>query len=99
MAEREFYRGGGSLIPNLNEVRIDRVSGLVTPRRGVSIRSRKEGLERFGGAYRVTQLPADLQIIQSGRDPDHYEIIPKEPMMFERYESLLQKVVLVPIED
>jgi hypothetical protein len=36
---------------------------------------RREQLE-----YRVTNLPEELTIIQRGRDPTHFEIVPAYPM-------------------
>jgi hypothetical protein len=35
---------------------------------------------------------------QRGRDPGHYELMPAEPMSFERYVELLQQVVLRPVQ-
>jgi hypothetical protein len=77
-------------------VRIDPATGLLRAGRGVSVFSRPDGLERFGGAYRVTQLPPELTIIQVGRDPTHFEIAPVRPMTLDEYEQALAKIVLVP---
>jgi hypothetical protein len=54
-------------------------------------------LERFGGAYRVTNLPEELTIIQRGREPTHFEIVPAYPMALAEYEMALSKIVLVPV--
>ena len=59
------------------------------------MRSNPAGLEKFGGAHRVTNLPADLQIVQIGKDPEHFEIIPVKPMTFDEYQDLLNQIVLV----
>ena len=96
MAPTEYYRGGTSLVARPKEVRFHRRTGLVLARRGISVSSRPDGLERFGGAYRVTNLPAELQIIQVGVNPHHYEIIPVQPMPFDEYQRLLNQIVLVP---
>jgi hypothetical protein len=84
-----YYRGGNSLIPRLFEVRIDRTTGLVQPRRGVSISTRTDGLDRFGGAYAITSIPAELKVIQIGADPFHCEIIPAYAMTFDDYVRFL----------
>jgi hypothetical protein len=97
MADGEYYRGGNSLTPNVKEVRTDRKTGLVLPRRGVSVRRTPDGLERFGGPYRVTNVPPDLEVRQIGADPDHYEIVPVRPMTFAEYEELLGRIVLDPV--
>ena len=54
-------------------------------------------LERFGGAWRVTDLLEELTIIQRGRDPTHFEIVPAYPMALAEYEMALSKIVLVPV--
>src|SRR5437667_3789381 len=97
MADVESYRGGSSLTPKDKDVRTDRKTGLVLPRRGVSVRRMPDGLERFGGPYRVTNVPAELEVRQIGADLDHYEIIPVRPMTFGEYEELLGRIVLVPV--
>ncbi len=51
-------------------------------------------MSKFGGAFRVKYIPDLLKIIQRGKDPNHYEIVPKIPMTLEQYKDLLAKVVL-----
>jgi hypothetical protein len=92
----EYYRGGTNLQARRREVRFDPTTGLVLPERGISVQSRPDGLERFGGAYRVTNLPPELRIVQRGLRPDHYEIIPAFPMSFDDYQSLLNRISLAP---
>jgi len=91
MAEGNFYRGGTNLRPKPFEVK------MVQPTLGISVFSRPDHLERFGGAYRVTNLPEELTIIQRGRDPTHFEIAPAYPMALAEYEMALSKIVLVPV--
>jgi hypothetical protein len=93
----EFYRGGSSLKPKRREVRIDPNTGLVQPLRGVSVFNRPDNLDRFGGPHRVTNLPTELQIVQRGHDPTHFEIVPVQPMTFKEYEDALGRIVLVPV--
>jgi hypothetical protein len=97
MAPEEFYRGGNSLEPKPGEVRIDRSTGLLSTGYGVSVSRRAEKVEKYGGAFRVTNLPPELHIIQRGRDPDHYEIAPARPMTVTEYEEALRKITLVAV--
>jgi len=96
MSPSEYYRGGTNLKPRRDEVRFDPATGLVLPRRGVSVYSRPDNLDRFGGPYKIMQLPPGLRILQFGRDPTHFEIIPDQPMTFEEYERHLQAITLAP---
>jgi hypothetical protein len=89
-----FYRGGNNLTPRHFELRFDRATGLVKPERGVSVSTRPDGLDRFGGAYLLGELPDELRAIQVGRDPHHFEIVPVAPMALDRYTELLGQVPL-----
>ena len=94
-----LFRGGADLTPRLGvDVLIDRNTGLLRTDRGISLFADPATVERFGGAYRVESIPAGLKMQQRGRDPSHYELIPAEPMSFERYVELLQQVVLRPVQ-
>jgi hypothetical protein len=97
MTTPNYYRGGTNLKPKPRDVQIDAVSGLVQPTRGVSVFNRPDNLERFGGPHLVTNLPPELQVIQRGRDPTHFEIVPAHPMPLPEYEEALGKIVLVPV--
>ena len=55
-------------------------------------------MEQFGGAYKVESIPRELDIIQRGKDLDHFEIVPREAMTLERFKELLQQVKLTPIQ-
>ncbi|MBI2808494.1 MAG: hypothetical protein HYX68_26200 [Planctomycetes bacterium] len=61
----------------------------------MSVYDRPENLDRFGGAFLLTNVPESVQIIQQGRDPTHYEIVPASPMTMDDYEEALSKIVLV----
>ena len=76
---------------------IDRITGLVLPKRGISVVSRPDNLDRFGGPYRVTQLPVELKIIKRGLDTYHFEIVPVWPMTLQEYEQSLAKIVLIRV--
>jgi hypothetical protein len=97
MAALEFFRGGNLLQPKPGEVKFDKDTGLALPTHGVSVWNRPEGLEKFGGAYRVTQLPSELRIIQRAKNPNHFEIVPVKPMTLVEYEEALNKIVLVRV--
>jgi hypothetical protein len=64
---------------------------------GVSVNSRPDGLDRFGGAYRLGNVPQELRIIRRGLDPFHYEIVPVRPMTLAEYEEALNRIVLTPV--
>jgi hypothetical protein len=92
-----FYRGGPSLEPDRGHVKLDKKTGLILPKRGVSVCTVPEDLEKFGGAYRLGSIPEELDVIQQGPRPEHYEIIPARPMTFERYKELLGRIPLTPV--
>jgi hypothetical protein len=93
----DFYRGGNSLTPRPQDVRIDPATGLLLTTHGVSVFDRPDGLDRFGGAYRVTAIPDTLRIIQRGRNLHHFEIVPAQPMAQVDYEDALSQIVLVQV--
>jgi len=94
-----LFRGGADLTPRLGiDVLIDRHTGLLRTNRGISLFDDPATVERFGGAYRVESIPEGLKMQQRGRDPGHYELMPAEPMSFERYVALLKQVVLRPVQ-
>ena len=95
MPDQEFFRGGTNLKPSHSEVKLDTATGLLRTTHGVSVWDRPDGLERFGGAFKVTNLPSELRVIQRGRNPHHYEIVPTYPMPFAEYEDALATIVLV----
>lgn len=86
-SQKPLYRDG-ELKARLVDVKIDPITGLVQPTRGVSLNENTVAVERFGGAREVVSVPDELQIIQRGK-PGHYEIVPRQPMMLERYQQLL----------
>jgi hypothetical protein len=97
MSPTDYYRGGTNLKPRLRDVQIDPTTGLVQPTRGISVFNQPDNLGRFGGAYRVTNLLPNLHIIQRGRDPTHFEIVPLSPMSLLEYQEALSKIVLIPV--
>lgn len=93
-----LFRGGPDLTPRLGiDVLIERNTGLLRTDRGISLFDDPATVGRFGAAYTVESFPEGLKIQQRGRDPGHYELMPAEPMTFERYVELLKQVVLHPV--
>jgi hypothetical protein len=92
-----YYRGGNSLTPTPGDVRIDPTTGLLRTTHGVSVYDRPDNLDRFGGAFRVSGVPDRLMIVQRGRDPHHFEIVPAHAMTFAEYEDALKQIVLTRV--
>ncbi|MEA5516990.1 DUF4157 domain-containing protein [Nodularia sp. UHCC 0506] len=96
-----YYRGGNSLAPKMNEVKIDSRTKKLKNTHGVSLFDLKKGLGKFGGTYEVKSIPDTLKIIQRGKNPNHFEIVPAEngKLDFEEFKNELGKVVLEKVED
>ena len=93
------FRGGADLTPRLGiDVLLEHNTGLLRTDRGISLFDDPAKAERFGTVYVVESLPEGLKMQQRGRDPGHYELMPAEPMTFERYVELLTHVVLCPLQ-
>jgi hypothetical protein len=97
MPAKQYYRGGPSLKPRVIDLVFDPKTGLLRTDRGVSVFDKPDNLDRFGGAYLVTQLPPTLHIVQVGRNLHHHEIAPVNPMGQAEYEQALSLIVLVRV--
>jgi len=97
LAGVDYFRGGTDLTPKPGELVFQAGTGWVLPVHGISLESRPDQLRRFGGAYRVTNLPPELKIRQIGHRRTHFEIIPAQPMPYDEYLTALSKIVLVPV--
>src|SRR5713101_3821984 len=88
---KPLYRGGPELIPRDIDVAIDRSTGMLRITKGVSLNADPSKLEGFGGAFQVDMesVPSQLKIVQRGRDLDHFEIVPAQPMTRDNYAALL----------
>ena len=93
---KRLFRGGPSLVPRPSDIKVDPATGLVRPGRGVSVQSVPDGLDRFGGAFELSGLPPTLTVIQTGRNPNHYEICPINPMTVAEYADALAGIGLTP---
>ena len=69
-------------------------TGNVKTTHGVSLDVNPGTVSKFGGAYKIESLPEDLQIIQRGVRPEHFEIVPKYEMPLEIFQGLLNQVVV-----
>jgi hypothetical protein len=87
------FRGGADFTVKPNEVKIDKVTGLVKPTHGVSLDVNPATLEKWG-PQQIQSIPSELKIIQRGKRLEHFEIVPKEPMTLERFQELLNKIKL-----
>lgn len=93
------FRGGADLTPRLGiDVLLERNTGLLRTDRGISRFDDPVKAERFGAVYVVESFPEGLKMQPRGRDSSHYELMPAEPMTFERYVELLTRVVLRPLQ-
>jgi hypothetical protein len=87
------YRGGDALEVRTIDVRIDKATGLVKPGRGVSIGTDPVKLaQQFGSARQIVSIPDELQIVRT--KGTHYEIAPRSSMTMQRYQELLNQVVM-----
>ena len=93
------FRGGPDLTPRLGiDVLLERNTGLLRTDRGISLFDDPAKAARFGEVYVVESFSEGLKMQQRGRDPSHYELMPSEPMPFERYVELLTRVILRPLQ-
>jgi RHS repeat-associated protein len=90
---RTIYRGGKTFTVGPNDVKVDE-NGIVKAGRGISMSTNRQAMiNRFGAATPIrNNLPQGLLIRQQGKDPNHYEIIPGEPMTLKRYTDLIQSI-------
>lgn len=93
----EVYRGGTSFEVKPNEVKLD-ANGNVKPTHGLSVDVKPSNVEKFGGAYKIEYIPDELQIIQRGARAEHFEIVPKNPMPLEQFQSLLNLIVVSEVK-
>ena len=79
------YRGADLTDPEINaklfklksgECKVDS-NGFVKSSHGVSLDVNPEYLQKFGGAIKLRSLPQGLKIIQRGKRPEHFEIVPE----------------------
>lgn len=73
------------------DINIDRETGFVKPKRGISVNSDATKVARFGRVSRVDSIPDELMLKQIGLK-GHDEIIPKVAMPKERYIQLIGEI-------
>lgn len=87
------YRGGDSVALKTNEYKV-LVDGT---QRGLSVNANAAQVQNFGGAYRVSNVPKGLQIVQQGKNLSHFEIVAKTALTPEKMQILLNKIILIAI--
>jgi len=93
------FCGGPDLTPRLGiDILLELNTGLLRTDRGISPFDDPAKAARFGEVYVVESFREGLKMQQRRRDPSHYELMPSEPMPFERYVELLTQVVLRPLQ-
>lgn len=45
-----------------------------------------------GSAYRITDMPKELKIVQQGKDPGHFEIVPRSKITSEEFQQKLNQI-------
>lgn len=90
----DVYRGGHDVVPKPDEYKTDPATGNVKCTHGVSLETDAGALARFGTVRRVASLPPTLRIVQRGRRPTHFEIVPRQPLSPSDYERALGQVIL-----
>jgi RHS repeat-associated protein len=93
----KYYRGGNDFTFKPNDVKLD-ANGMVKPTHGVSLFSSAQKIPTKFTVYRVTSLPKELQIIQRGKDLQHFEIVPKRPMTPQDFQKALNQIKTEPIK-
>lgn len=92
-AKVDVFRGGGDVTVKPGEVKIG-ADGLVQPTRGISVDTDAANVVRFGGSKRIVSIPDELQIIQRGIRPTHFEVVPKQSMPLQDFQDFLDRIVL-----
>jgi hypothetical protein len=93
-----YYRGGTSMVAQPDEYKVK--NGMVQTTHGLSVfnNPRKPAVVSRG-AHAVMSVPPTLKIQQRGQDPEHYEVMPVQPMPIAAYQAVLAQVVLAKYED
>jgi hypothetical protein len=94
--EVNIFRGGSSLQARPIDFKVDPATGMLKTTHGLSLDVSSEAMSRFGGAFRIESIPAELRIIQRGGKLGHFEIVPRTPMTPQRFQELLDQIKLVP---
>lgn len=87
-----LYRGGQSLVARERDVVRNLHTNLLKTERGISLNANPAELERYGRVSEVVSIPDELRIVRTAGT--HYEIAPRTSMTFERFQELLNQVVL-----
>jgi hypothetical protein len=92
-----IFRGGSSLQARPIDFNVDPATGMRKTTDGLSLDVSAEAMSRFGGAFRIESIPAELRIIQRGsKNLGHFEIVPRTPMTPQRFQELHDQIKIVP---
>lgn len=83
----------------VREFKVDSTTGLVKPSHGVSVFDNPESVSGKGFVPHELDpesVPRSLKIEQRGRDPKHFENMPREPTRVEQYKEDLSKITVKP---
>jgi hypothetical protein len=90
-----IFRGGSAMDVTATHIKIGS-DGLLRTTHGLSLDISAEAMSRFGGAFRIQSIPADLKVIQRGNKLGHFEVVPRIPMSLDRYKELVAQIILAP---
>ncbi len=88
-----YYRGGNGFTLKDKDIKYDPQTGQVKTTHGLSIHAEADKVANFGGAYKIVSIPKELQIIQRGKDKNHFEIVPKQQMSKEDFQKHLNQII------
>ncbi|MBI3511836.1 MAG: hypothetical protein HY064_14335 [Bacteroidetes bacterium] len=91
-AKVPVYRGGNSFKIRPSDIKVDPSTNLVKTTHGLSVDINPNSISKFGGAYEIKSIPDGLKIIQRGKNPEHFEIVPAYEMPEATFQSLLDKI-------
>jgi hypothetical protein len=67
---------------------------------GVSVFNKK-GIERCygrGGVFMIVTIPESLKITRNGVDPNHFVVVPAQPMKIDDYQRELNDIKLIMVD-
>lgn len=90
--EVSIFRGGSSFDVRPMDIKIDKATGNVKTTHGLSLDINADKMEKFGGANLVESIPAELRVIQRGKNLGHFELVPRKPMTPQRFQELTRQI-------
>jgi len=97
VSEGPFYRGG-DLIVRPQDLPINKSTGLVKAKRGLSVNIDPSKVEKFGEVSQVESIPEGWGFFQHGQDPGHFEIGSPVEIPPETYIDMIWQIVLISLK-